>query len=150
MEIHLPVWGTQVLEDSTCRRATKPASCDSWSLQALGHLSHNYWAHMLHLLKPAHLQHVLHNKSSAIKGLHTRAGYNNPCSSNLEKALKHCNEDPVQPLKKKSRFQLFLQQISTEHFQCSQPWGYSGEDRPSTCPGETSILAAKAGNITFP
>lgn len=104
MEIHLPVWGTQVLEDSTCRRATKPASCDSWSLQALGHLSHNYWAHMLHLLKPAHLQHVLHNKSSAIKGLHTRAGYNNPCSSNLEKALKHCNEDPVQPLKKKVGF----------------------------------------------
>ena len=40
-----------VQEDPTCRGATKP-------------VHHNYWAHMPQLLKPAHLEPVLHNKRS--------------------------------------------------------------------------------------
>ena len=40
-----------VQEDPTCRRATKP-------------VSHNYWARMPQLLKPAHLEPVLRNKRS--------------------------------------------------------------------------------------
>ena len=40
-----------VQEDPTCGGATKPKS-------------HNYWAHTLQLLKPAHLEPVLRNKRS--------------------------------------------------------------------------------------
>ena len=47
--------GTQVQalvrEDPTCRGATKP-------------MRHNYWAYVLQLLKPVHLEPVLRNKRS--------------------------------------------------------------------------------------
>ena len=53
--IHLSMQGTRaqslVWEDSTCQGATKP-------------LHHNYWAHMLQLLKPMSLEPVVHNKRS--------------------------------------------------------------------------------------
>ena len=40
-----------VWEDPTCRGATKA-------------MRHNYWAHVPQLLKPAHLEPMLHNKRS--------------------------------------------------------------------------------------
>ena len=40
-----------VQEDPTCHGATKP-------------MRHNYWAHVPQLLKPEHLEPVLHNKRS--------------------------------------------------------------------------------------
>ena len=55
IRICLPMQRTQfrslVLEDPTCRRATKP-------------VCHNYWAYVPQLLKPACLKPVLHNKRS--------------------------------------------------------------------------------------
>ena len=57
LRIHLPMQGTQVRasvrEDPTCRGATKPVP-----------VSHNYWAHMPQLLKPACLESVPCNKRS--------------------------------------------------------------------------------------
>ena len=55
LRIRLPMQGTQVRalvrEDPTCRGVTKP-------------VSHNYWARVLQLLKPAHLDPLLRNKRS--------------------------------------------------------------------------------------
>ena len=55
IRICLPIQGTQVRalvrEDPTCRGATNP-------------VCHNYWAHVLQLLKPARLKPMLHNKRS--------------------------------------------------------------------------------------
>ena len=55
LRIHLPMQGTQVRalvrEDPTCRGATRP-------------VCHNYWAWDPQLLKPVHLEPVLHNKRS--------------------------------------------------------------------------------------
>ena len=55
LRIHLPMQGAWVqalvLEDPTCRRATKP-------------VRHNYWDRMPQLLKPACLEPMLHNKRS--------------------------------------------------------------------------------------
>ena len=52
-----------VREDPTCRGATKPMHHNYWAC-ALEPASHNYWAHVPQLLKPAHLEPVLHNKRS--------------------------------------------------------------------------------------
>ena len=53
LRIRLAMQGTRVRalvrEDSTCQAATKP-------------VCHNYWAHMPQLLKPVHLEPVLHNE----------------------------------------------------------------------------------------
>ena len=58
LRIHLPMQGTQVRalvrEDPTCREATKPAS-------------HNYWASVPQLLKPARLELVLPNKEKPLQ-----------------------------------------------------------------------------------
>ena len=55
LRICLPMQGTRVQalvrEDPTCRGATKP-------------VHHNYWAHVLQLLKPVCLEPMLHNKRS--------------------------------------------------------------------------------------
>ena len=65
--ICLPMQGTQVRplvwEDPTCCGATKPVRHSYW-LCALEPKSHNYWAHVPQLLKPMHLEPVLHNKGS--------------------------------------------------------------------------------------
>ena len=57
LRIHLPMQGTQVWslvqEDPTCRGATKPVRHNYWSPCTLGPKCHNYWAHVLQLLKPA-------------------------------------------------------------------------------------------------
>ena len=87
LRIHLPMQGTQVWslvwEDPTCHGATKPMHHNYWAC-ALEPTSHNYWACapqllkpacsrtrmpqlrgcVLQLLKPARLEHVLHNKRS--------------------------------------------------------------------------------------
>ena len=59
------MWGTRVWvlvrEDPTCRGATKPMR-HNYLACALEPASHNYWAHVLQLLKPARLEPVLHNK----------------------------------------------------------------------------------------
>ena len=55
LRIQLPMQGTRVRalvrEGPTCRGATKP-------------MHHNYRAHVPQLLKPTHLEPVLHNKRS--------------------------------------------------------------------------------------
>ena len=50
-------------EDPTCRGATKTMHHHYWAF-TLEPASHNYWARMLQLLKPAHLEPVLRNKRS--------------------------------------------------------------------------------------
>ena len=54
--VHLPMQGTRVRvlvrEDPTCRGATGPVRHNYWAC-ALESESHNYWAHMPQLLKPA-------------------------------------------------------------------------------------------------
>ena len=52
---------TLVQEDPTCRGATKPV-CRSYRACALEPASHNYWAHLLQLLKPVRLESMLCNK----------------------------------------------------------------------------------------
>ena len=62
LRIHVPVQGTRVWalvrEDPTCLGATKPVRHSYWDC-ALEPASHNYWAHIPQLLKPAHLEPVL-------------------------------------------------------------------------------------------
>ena len=59
--------GTQVpalvREDPTCHGATKPMCHNYWAC-TLEPANHNYWARVLQLLKPVHLEPVLHNKRS--------------------------------------------------------------------------------------
>ena len=52
-----------VREDTTCRGATKPVRHKYWAC-ALEPMGHNYWARVPQLLKPVHLEPMLHNKSS--------------------------------------------------------------------------------------
>ena len=52
-----------VQEDPTCHGTTKPVRHNCWAC-ALEPTSHNYWAHAPQLLKPAHLEPMLHNKRS--------------------------------------------------------------------------------------
>ena len=52
-----------VREDPTCRGATKPVRHNYWAC-ALEPKSHDCWARVLQLLKPAHLEPVLHDKRS--------------------------------------------------------------------------------------
>ena len=97
--IHLPMQGTRVRalvqEDPTCRGATKPVHHDYWAC-ALEPVSHNYWAHVPQLLKPAHLEPMLHNKkppqweacAPQWRVAPARCNYRKPTCS---------NEDPTQP-----------------------------------------------------
>ena len=52
-----------VWEDPTCHGATKPMHHNSWACD-LEPVSHNYWARVPQLLKPACLEPVLHDKRS--------------------------------------------------------------------------------------
>ena len=67
LRILLPMQGTWVRalvwEDPTCRGATKPLGRNYWAC-ALEHTSHNYWARVPQLLKPARLEPMLCNKRS--------------------------------------------------------------------------------------
>ena len=67
LRIRLPMQGTWVRalvrEEPPCRRATKPVCHNYWAC-ALEPTSHNCWAHAPQLLKPKHLEPMLHNKRS--------------------------------------------------------------------------------------
>ena len=52
-----------VWEDPTCHGATRPACYNCWAC-ALEPTSHNYWARVPQLLKPVHLEPMLHSKRS--------------------------------------------------------------------------------------
>ena len=89
LRIHLPMQGTWVRalvqEDPTCRGATKPVCHNYWAC-SLEPESHNYWAHMPQLLKPQHLETVLHNKRSHRNEKPAHATKSSPRSLQLEKA----------------------------------------------------------------
>ena len=67
LRTYLPMQGTRVWalvrEDPTCCGATKPVCYNYWAC-ALEPVSHHYWVPVPQLLKPAHLELVLHNKRS--------------------------------------------------------------------------------------
>ena len=67
LRIHLPMEGTRVrtlvLEDPTCRGATKPVHHNYWAC-AIEPACHNYWTREPQLLKPARLEPMLRNKRS--------------------------------------------------------------------------------------
>ena len=56
------VWAL-VREDLTCHGAAKPMRHNYW-VCTLEPMSQNYWACVSQLLKPAHLEPMLHNKRS--------------------------------------------------------------------------------------
>ena len=67
LRVCLPMQGTRVRalvwEDPTCHGATKPVCHNYWAC-ALGPMSHNCWARMPQLLKPACPEPVFRNKRS--------------------------------------------------------------------------------------
>ena len=89
LRICLPIQGTWVRalarEDPTCRRATKSVCHNYWAW-ALEPTSHNYWAHVPQLLKPAHLEPMLHSKKSHGNRSPRTAMKSSPSSPQLEKA----------------------------------------------------------------
>ena len=77
-----------VWEDLTCPRATKPVRHNYWAC-APEPASHNYWARMLQLVKPAHLEPMLHNEKPPLW---------EACAPQWRVAPAHrSNEDPTQP-----------------------------------------------------
>ena len=98
IRICLPVQGTRVRalvrENPTCRGATKPVRHNYWAC-ALEHGSHNYWARVLQLLKPVHLEPVLHNKRSHRSEKPTLQRRVTPARRNQRKPVCS-NEDPMQ------------------------------------------------------
>ena len=69
--VRLPVQGTRVRslvqEDPTCHGATKFVCHNCWAC-ALEPVSHNYWARMPQLLRPARLEPVLRNGGGRCSG----------------------------------------------------------------------------------
>ena len=86
------VWSL-VWEDPTCSGATKPM-CHNYGACALEPGSHNYWAHMLQLLKP------VCPKAHALQ--QEKPPQWEACVPQLEKSPSS-NEDPAQPPKFKSK-----------------------------------------------
>ena len=78
-----------VQEDPTCRGAAKP-------------VRHNYWALMPQLLKPVHLEPVLHNKRSHRSEKPARSDKGQPPLAATREKPTRSNEDPTQPEKRKS------------------------------------------------
>ena len=72
-----------VREDPTCRGAPKP-------------VSHNYWALVPQILKPARLEPMLRNKRSHRNEKHTHRHEEWPPLATTRESL-HSNEDPKQP-----------------------------------------------------
>ena len=58
--------------------------------------SHNYWAHMLQLLKPECPRDVLHKDKPPQWEAHALQLESNPCLLQLEKSPRR-NKDPAQP-----------------------------------------------------
>ena len=77
----LPMQGTWV----RCLGATKSVHDNSWACTTEP-MCRNYWAHKPQLLKPAHLEPVLHlRETTAMRSLHPTAK-SSPCSLQLKKA----------------------------------------------------------------
>ena len=78
MGVHLLTQGIRVRslvpEDSTCHRATMP-------------MCHNYWAHVLQLSKPVHLEPVLYRRSQGNETPHALQPESSPRLPQQEKAL---------------------------------------------------------------
>ena len=87
-----------VWEDPTCHEATKPVRHNYWAC-ALEPMSHNNWACVPPLLKPTHLEPVLHNKRSHCneKPAHRNEEYP-PLATTRENPRS--NDDPTQPKNK--------------------------------------------------
>ena len=89
LRILLPMQGTRVRalvrEYPTCHGATKPVHRNYWAC-ALEPGSHNYWARVPQLLKPACLEPVLHNKAKPPQWGPRTATKRSPRSLQLEKA----------------------------------------------------------------
>ena len=104
LRICLPMQGTWVRslvrEDPTYRGATKPVRCNYWAY-ALEPTSHNYWARepqllspratttevrVPQLLKPAHLEPVLHTREATTMRSLCTTRRSSPHSPQLEKA----------------------------------------------------------------
>ena len=100
LRICLPMQGTWVWalvqEDPTCHAATKPMHHNYWAC-ASEPASYNYWACVPQLLKPAHLQPMLHNKEKPPPWeAHTPQWRIAPARHNWRKPACS-NEDPMQP-----------------------------------------------------
>ena len=99
--------GTQVRalvqEDPACRGATKPVH-HNYLACALEPASHNYWARVPQLLKPAHLEPMLCNERPPQWEAHALQRRVAPAHRNYGKPMRS-NEEPMQPkinkLKKK-------------------------------------------------
>ena len=85
---------------SPCATTTEPVSHNDWSLHTLEPAYHNYWAHVLQLLKPACLKTVLCNKRSHRneKPAHRKEEWP-PLTTTRENPTRS-NEDPTQPQNK--------------------------------------------------
>ena len=90
MRIHLPMPGTQVWslvwEDPTGHGATVLMRHNSWSLCTLKSTRHNYWVHVLQLLKPVCLEPVLSKQEKPPQEAWALQGRVVPRSLQLEKA----------------------------------------------------------------
>ena len=89
LRVCLPMQGTRVRalvqEDPTCFRTAKPVR-HNYQACALEPASHNYWAHVPQLRKPALLEPVLCNQRSHRNEKPTLRNEEYPCSPQLEKA----------------------------------------------------------------
>ena len=95
LRICLPMQGTRVRslvrEDTTCHRATKPVRHNYWAC-ALEPTSHSYWDHTPQLLKPVQPRaHVPQLQSPVLQLL--KPAHLEPM---LHKKRSHCTEKPVQ------------------------------------------------------
>ena len=107
LKICLPVQGTQarslVREDPKCRGATKPVHHNFWAC-ALQPACRNYWARVLQLPKPKHLEPLLRNKREATAMRSPRtATKSSPCSPQVEKAHAQQRRPKADKEKKKEK-----------------------------------------------
>ena len=87
--------GALVQEDPTCHRATKPVRRNYWAC-ALEPTSHNYWARVPQLLKPACLEPVLRNKRSHRDEKRVHGNKELPPLAATREPV-NSNEDPTRP-----------------------------------------------------
>ena len=118
----LPMQETQVRfliqEDPKCHGAMKPMHHKYWAY-ALGHRSHNYWAHMPQLLNPDALEPMFHKREAATdRSLCT--------STRQQPPLTRTREKPEQ----QRRLSTFSHFASAIVFATDWPWWGSGLANP--------------------
>ena len=118
---------------SPCATTTEPVSHNDWSLHTLEPAYHNYWAHVLQLLKPACLKTVLCNKRSHRneKPAHRKEEWP-PLTTTRENPTRS-NEDPTQPQNKTKQTNKNYQERSL----LSGPWKLQWRHLPSCHPPTT-------------